>query len=461
MTYLQKFVLLAVRTMLAALSLSALNACGSADSMETSGGDGDASDGGKTAAENTGGEGGNGEGGTGGNGNACPGPDEGVLAGNSDISGIAPVDTFFASVVGVDVAAQRANDAIWTELDAIAVSLGLAEGSDSAEIRAALQAKLAAHLDGGLAMDFQPVQCTASAADTLEATVNCDASVDSSVSVHCEGSCEAEVDGEGNADCSAEATLICTSMGAGMECEGTCVGACELEVPAACEGTCQGTCSGTCSIEDTEGSCNGPCDGDCDGTCVRAAGDECAGTCLGECTYSPPSSACQTGSSALCRADVASEASVECADTCEGRVVPPSASAECEASAKADAELAAECAPPPLDVVFQFSPGVDANARTEFIAWLDEFEGHYSALLAATAKADVIVSVAADLSIAASGPVRGSWEAAISGDLDLDTTVSFGCALVELEEVAEVVTEAATDLQPAIAAGTEVVTVAY
>lgn len=462
-----------IPAMLGMLSFAMASACGGDGTDETSAGDGDAGSGGLagdgdgddgdgaggtvsgdggTGGEAAGGSasGGSDTGGSAGAGN-CPGPGEGVLVGNSNISGIASVDTLFASIVALDVAAQETKAEIREHLDAVAISLGLVEGSTGAEIAAALDAKMAADLDEGLSIESAPVTCKASAADALDATAACDDSVEPLVdSALCVGSCDAPVDGVGNVDCPAEATLTCMSLGTVPDCEGLCYGACELSVAGACEGTCQGTCSGTCAVEDGEGACDGPCDGECTGTCVVESGDACTGECAGECVYEPPDSSCEVGSDAACESDGFSGDGIECAGLCEGIVEPPDAIAECEASAKADARLAAACALRGLDATFQFSGALDENARADFLTWLEEFEETYADLLVAQARADVIVDVATDLSVAASGPVKSSWLAA--DPPDAETAAGLACALAELPDAVELLGDAASDLASSIQA---------
>lgn len=392
----------------------------------------------------------------------CPGDGEGVIAGNASISGVASVDAFFGSVVRLNTVTTQVTGSIRAELDAIALSVGLEKGAAAADIRGALEAKIAANVEGGLTIDYQAPKCEVSASATVEATAKCDASVDpGEVSASCSGSCEAEVSASGEVNCEAEATVECRGTAPDFRCEGACEGSCQLDAGASCEGTCKGGCDGDCSVENADGSCNGTCDGECTGSCELTAGASCEGECKGECTYTPPDAQCEAGASASCKADVEAEASVQCEGKCEGEVTPPSASAECEASAKAEAEVSAECTPPSLAVSFEFSGEVagDASAEAEFLAWLEGFKGRFAALLAATAKADIVFEACADLGAAATGAVEGSVSAATKGDLDIKTSIGLGCALEQLPIAVELTTEASAELTTSIQAAAEITAV--
>src|SRR6478735_8677916 len=287
---------------------------------------------------------------------SCPAEGEGIISGNAAISGITSVDAFFSSVVTFDNVAAQVTGNMQLELDGIALSLGLEKGSSGADIKAALQAKIEANVDGELSIDFQPARCQVDAKVTAEATAKCDVEVEpGEVSAKCEGKCEAEVDVEGNVSCDAEATVTCSGKAPNFECSGTCEGSCELDADVECSGTCKGKCTGNC-------------------------------------TYEPGEAKCEAGATASCEASASADAKIECDGKCEGKVEPPKASAECEASAKADAEVSASCTPPSLQVSYKLKADIegDADAKAEFDVWLEGFKGRISALAAATAKADIL-----------------------------------------------------------------------
>jgi hypothetical protein len=384
----------------------------------------------------------------------CEGP--GIAEGNFAISGVAGVDGFFSSVVRVDTTAKVAASAIRAELDAIALSVGLEAGASGADIAAAVQTKIEANASGGLTVDFQPAKCEVSAKATIEATAKCDATVEpGSVKAECSGSCEAEVSASGEVQCDASAEVVCTGTAPNFECEGSCEGSCELDANLNCTGVCNGTCNGTCSAQNADGSCAGSCDGQCEGTCEIAGNAKCEGKCKGSCSYTPPDAKCEGGAKASCKADVEANAKVECSGKCEGEVTPPKASAECEASAKADAELSAECTPPSLNVAFEFTG--EASAQAEFDVWVNGFKARLAALAAATAKAQIVADAALDLSGAAQGAVSGAVDVALEGDLSLKQSVGLKCALVELDAVAAVITEATEGLSAELSASAQVV----
>src|SRR5687768_179016 len=85
-------------------------------------------------------------------------PDEGVIDGNASITGIAQIDAFFGAVVDVNAAALSISGSLRSELDAIAISVGLEPGAAGADIAAAVEAHLALYIDvdAGLQIAFQP-----------------------------------------------------------------------------------------------------------------------------------------------------------------------------------------------------------------------------------------------------------------------------------------------------------------
>lgn len=355
-------------------------------------------------------------------------PDEGILDGNAAISGVASLDSFFGAVVDFRGAALGVEAQIQTEVDALAVSVGLSEGAPIADVRAALQNHIAAHVDGGLAVRYQPPVCEASLEVAASAAAECDASVDpGSVSVSCEGKCT--IDASAQAECSANGTLSC--RGAKASCDGQCTGRCSLEVAASCDGTCNGTCNGTCTVVDANGNCAGSCDGDCQGTCELAGGGSCSGVCEGSCEFTAPS--CDASFEAQCEASA--EANIECKGGCEGEVRPPEVSAECEATVEAKAEASIECRPPSVDVSFQWAAGVDAAAQAEFKAWVGNLKVRFGAIVAAGAKAEILIALGSDL-ISSAGGVVTDAATQLSGEADLALSIGAACALVELPNVA-------------------------
>jgi hypothetical protein len=381
-------------------------------------------------------------------------PAEGVIDGNASITGIAQIDAFFGAVVDVNAAALSISGSLRSELDGIALSVGLAPGASGAEISAAVEAKLSLAVDGGIKIAFQPPRCEASVEVAVAAAAECDVTVEpGSATVECSGGCE--VEGGVMASCEADATLKCTGSAPDFNCMGSCEGSCELEVAASCEGTCRGMCSGNCSVRDSMGNCAGECDADCQGTCELSAGGTCGGSCTGSCTYTPPEGAsCEADASAKCEATAGG--SVECDAKCEGEVTPPEVSAECEASVEAKADASIECFPPSLEVTWQWSAAYegDLDAQASFKAWLEGFKGHISVMLAAKTKADILVNSLGNLGTAATGAVQASFETLIDGDFS--ATIKVPCAIEQLPVAVTLITDASASLSANASASAEV-----
>ncbi len=387
-------------------------------------------------------------------------PDKGILEGNASISGIASMDAFFGAVLDYSASINTVNANIRGELDAIAIGVGLEPGAGGAEIKAAIDAKLAAYInvDAGLTISAKPAQCSASVEVAASAAAECDVQVDpGSVEVQCEGRCA--IDASAQLDCAATGNLRCEGTAPNLECSGTCTGDCNLQVAASCEGTCRGTCNGTCSVEDGNGNCAGACEGTCEGTCELTAGGSCGGKCEGSCEWDPGMVECDAGLEAHCEA--AAEANVECSGKCEGNVEPPQVSAECEATVEAKAEASIECTPPSIDISWQWNveAGADADLQGEFKAWVTGFKGQLAALLAATAKAEILIDGVGNLSGAAQAAVNGAaTEIQASGDLK--ASIGAGCALLQLEDAAGLLTAAGGELQGSLSASLEVTAMA-
>lgn len=379
---------------------------------------------------------------------------KGIVEGNASISGNASVDAFFGAVVDFKGAAEGLSADVQAKLDAIAVSVGLEPGAAAADVKAALQAKLAANVSGGLQVNFQPPKCSASLEVTANAAAACDASVDpGSVEVACEGSCA--IDASMQAECAAKGELKCSGTAPSLACEGTCTGDCQLEVGATCEGTCKGECTGECSVKDASGNCAGSCDGECKGTCELKAGGSCGGKCEGSCEWTPPSGECSAGLEAKCEASA--EANIECKGSCDGKVTPPSVSAECKATVEAKANASAQCTPPELDIAFQWNASLegDVNAQAEFKAWLTGFKAHYAGLLAASAKATILAEAGANLGTSGKAAVEGFVDG-LKGSADLKASIGAVCALTELQHVPGLLTDATGKVQGSITAVAEI-----
>ncbi len=380
-------------------------------------------------------------------------PVEGVADGNASISGLASVDSFFAAVVGFGKAALEVRAGVDAELRAIAVSLELDAGATAAEIRGALVAKFDGAIDGGLKIDHAPPRCTVEASVAVDAAAKCDAEIDpGSASVECKGTCT--VDASAEASCDASATVICKGTAPQLECSGACTGTCELSGSLQCNGTCNGECKGTCTVTGANGQCAGECMGECMGSCELAAGAACEGKCQGSCEYEAPSGACEAGAEVRCQA--AADASARCDGSCDGEVVPPKARAECEASVEAEAKLRAQCTPPTLEVRWQWRADFkDPVAQAEFKAWVAGFRGRYAALLAASARAELVLQAGEGL-VTAAGDLIADLPGELSGDASLRATIGLGCALTQLEAVGSVISGSGAALTASASATAEI-----
>ncbi|MFO7564718.1 MAG: hypothetical protein R6X02_18890 [Enhygromyxa sp.] len=382
-------------------------------------------------------------------------PKRGIGQGNAAISGIAEVDTFFGAVLDLSTAASNIAGSLRSELDAIALSVGLEPGASGADIRAAIEAKLGEALDpGGLSITHKPPRCAASASVAVAAAAECDASIEpGSASVKCLGACQ--VNGGVTASCPADAVLTCTGRAPELTCTGTCTGTCELELAAPCEGTCRGVCTGACSVRDAQDNCAGACEGDCQGSCELAAGGSCSGSCTGTCTYQPGEAGCQADASARCEA--AADASVQCAGRCEGELEPPTVKPECEASVEAKANASLECAPPALELTWQWSDQaqVQTEIQVEFKAWVQALRGHLAVMLAARAKAEILLASLEKLGTAGREALEGATGIVAEGDV-IGTFKLTSCAIPQLGDAATVVAEASEALVLEVDASLEI-----
>lgn len=374
----------------------------------------------------------------------------GFLEGNATISGVASIDSFFGAAIDLDASMVSLSGRLRARLDAIGASVGLEPGASGAELQAAVEGHLAAYLEGGLSVEFQPATCEASVEAGVAAAAECDVDVDpGEVSASCSGSCE--IDAQAEVDCGGEATLVCRGTAPGFACDGTCSGSCvaELSVAAGCDGTCRGTCTldGGTAVEGFEGRCNGTCEGEC--VADMSAGGQCDARCEGSCEYTPPSGRCEAGASARCEAMAG--ASIECDAGCEGAVEPPEVSAECEATVEAKASASIACTPPTIAFAYTWSAEVqgDATAQAEFRAWLEGFRGNVSVLVAARAEADVVAAAAVNLVASAEGTLRDTV-VDLQSSGEVFAAVGAGCALLELPEAAGALNASATSLQSSV-----------
>ncbi len=378
-------------------------------------------------------------------------PDQGIAEGNAHISRLRSVDAFFSAVLTFSGMVTRLDADIDAELQAIARSLALDPSAPAAEISAALQTRLSAAVSDGLIVTTEPPRCAITARATAEAVARCDGSVvPDVVELDCAGSCE--LDASVSATCDAGTTVRCVGPAPMLACDGLCKGSCSAKAGVDCNGTCTGGCIGTCAVTDANGGCAGACTGTCTGSCELNAAAACAGECAGECTYSPPGDVCATGAQIHCEA--AEGASVRCNGRCDGEISPSETSVECEASVKAELNAQVNCSPPALTVQWQWSPAFaeDPAAQAGFKAWLAGFKGHFAALLAATRRAEFVLSSGADLGTAATGAVKEIVGDYVQDTFDITTAVGLGCALTELGNISNIVSARSIELNARVRA---------
>jgi hypothetical protein len=162
------------------------------------------------------------------------------------------------------------------------------------------------------------------------------------------------------------------------------------------------------------------------------AGGSCDGECKGSCEYTPPEGGCQAGASAKCEAS--GSASVECSGKCDGEVTPPDVSVECEATAKAEAEFAAECHPPSVDVKYNLSAearadfAADASAEAAFQAKIQAIGKAFANIAAKGAKIEGVLRAGGGLVEAGAEAVTDA-AGNISANADVRAFVGAYCAL--------------------------------
>jgi hypothetical protein len=152
---------------------------------------------------------------------------------------------------------------------------------------------------------------------------------------------------------------------------------------------------------------------------------------------------CQADASAKCEA--MADATVQCDARCEGEVDPPEVKAECEASVEAKANASVECTPPSLEVTWQWVGNPDAMAQAEFKAWLQGFKGHIGVMLAAKAKADILIESLENLGTSGRAALESATDIVGSGDI-VGTFKLTSCAIPQLGDATTVVTDASAAL---------------
>jgi hypothetical protein len=395
----------------------------------------------------------------------CPEAGKGVLYGTSSISGYAPIDGFFRSVVNYNTVATGVSAEIDAELNGIQSLFGVADTEITAagSLGAAITAKLAGPtLKASVVVNAQPARCSVDAHIAAEVTAKCQAQANCAVdpgkaTFQCMGTCNVDVDVNGM--CSANAVAHCKVTGPSVACQGQCSGSCSVMAPSvSCSGNCRGTCSGTCSASGdangdgttAAGECVGSCSGMCTGSCEVSgmAALSCMGTCNGSCEYQKPSGSCEANAEVSC--DLNASASASCTGRCDGSFEPPSvmcdASASCQASAKAEARFQVVCTPPSVEVKVVAQAGGAAQVQVDFL--IAQLKLRLPRLSAATAHAKLASQAGGELGVQGKAAVQGTITAVANGKVDFITGVKIGqCVPPQLTESDTVIAQATATLK--------------
>jgi len=408
-------------------------------------------------------------------------PAKGIVDGNASISGYAPIDDFFGSVVKFQTVSASVAASIDADIKDIQAGFRITpaelQTAGMGGINAAIRAKVTAAVEGSLVVNAEPARCDIDARASFEAKARCEASAGCNVmatppmvNVECSGSCEAEA--SVMASCSAGATISCTVRDPSFMCTGQCSGECTVNAmaAAACSGTCRGTCSGGCSAAGdangdgvtAAGECVGSCSGMCTGSCTADASVTamCNGSCSGECTYTPPSAMCQANATVRCQAQA--NAKIMCQGKCDGEVTPPmvnadcNAEASCEASAKADASLSVQCTPPSVNIDYRLKAGANATVAADVRSGINTLRAKWPSLLTSLKKGDLVIKAGTSLAGDANFAVMETVNAVANGGLDVVASYRVGaCVPSQVPRVGEVITKASTGLTAQVSAATQ------
>jgi hypothetical protein len=423
-----------------------------------------------------------------------------VSTGDTTISGDARLDGFFKAVGTLGSATASIDADFRGEVEALAEAFGSACAADDAatpcaelsigdlvaEVKGSIETEIDTQTSAGISVKYEPPKCSANVSVAVEAQAQCEAKADCDVSaecsagevaVNCSGQCSGTCDGtcDGELKCEASASVSgtcegdcsgsCMVTGPAVACEGTCSGTCTVEADMECSGTCDGNCTGTCDGEAVEGvACDGICEGECSAECHIQGSATCEGTCNGECEYTPAEAQCEGTCKGECMAEVDTdgtcsgepphcEGSCEgtCSAECTGTVTPPAcsaegsceASADCQASASAQASASMECTPPSLEIDFKLAVGLDAQAKAEFLAKMEELGVRMVAIAQGMVKLRLLVDADYAASLDIDSPVA-IMEAQIDGFVDAgigDFDVPVGllpCVIPAFEETLDI-----------------------
>ncbi len=381
-------------------------------------------------------------------------PDEAVLDGVGIDARDPGIEAFFQAIVDLRSQAMAQGDAIDTSLGRLVELHGIepessSPGSWAPEIAVAIEADLAAHLDGPLEVRMRPPRCTVSDVAGRKLWLACMGSEanEFDAGLACQGECRVL----GPGACPSSGSLACE--GVASDCPGVCEGSCRMDDGGACGGRCLGSCDGECDRLSPGGQCIGHCTGSCTGRCDQDVGGSCPGECEGSCRWTPGDSACPADATLRCE-DPSGVAA--CAGPCRGGLTAPQGSPSCAVAAVTRSVIGARCEPAKLEASYRLQDGLDPEDAARFRGRLDatlrEFEvlanhGH------PRGGAPLTVQQSAKLIEAAAVDVKAEIEAAVSTeDLRLQEAVALGCALGELGAVVDVMSYAQARVDPGIQA---------
>jgi hypothetical protein len=326
------------------------------------------------------------------------------------------IDALLEATGRFSVAATDIDTEVRTACNGISTDLGGAMGNDTETacmnaIEQIRRVKMA-NATVMLAIEYVPAVCSASIDAVVDCTAECDASFDATatpptceggeISGSCSGSCMGS--------CTVEGSVVCDAS-----CSGTCMGMCDAEVSGSCTGTCNGQCEGTCSAMAGDGSCMGTCMGTCRGECTGEIMGSCSGSCTGMCSGS-----CRADAMGMCMGSCSGGCSAEMTELrCEGGEWDVMADADCQAACESDASFELECTEPSLVVTFTGAVAMPAD----LLALIATLEEHLPNMLAAAAKAEIVIDATATFASSLSGA------ASAAADNSIEASMCVGAAI--------------------------------
>ncbi len=369
---------------------------------------------------------------------SCPDTDNAEALDQFDFAGQFSLPVDVASKVKTSVEAAVEMTAIASQINAglldacggIAKDLGDATAYPSGHaacegaMKAIADTKAKLGKTASLDLEIGAPQCGVDVTAYGNCAARCDAKVTpGSASFQCEGSLQGTCSGQCKGDC---------QLAASASCGGECSGACEESVSGTCGGACKGTCDGKATptgggakcAGKCEGKCSsrvkGACGGDCSGSCQMSDGASCAGTCTGDCSVSMS------------------------APRCTGTVKPPAMSASCKAKCEAQIQAKASCTPPHVWIKISGAADELAAARLR-----DTIEKNMPAILdVGRGIAQNVTQIADDVTTVV-GLVPGVVQAAMADKVAATKLLS--CVALPVKDGAAAAASAGADVKVSVA----------